>query len=366
MAAFEEADAARAADGRLNAGSIIVNARFVPGLQFEVDDARRSAAVWRCAGRVVALRLRNDLQSGDFEDGSIALDDLPAAAGDQQDIPGWWHEEVWDFIRLLPDELRSDVESIAARADLNSTVARPPAHATVIGDAPIVLLGDSERPTIEPHVVLDASNGPIVVERGAVVHAFTRLIGPCYVGPQTTVMGGDISVCSIGPVCKVRGEMSNTVMLAYANKGHDGFIGHSYIGRWVNIGASTVTSNLKNTYGSVSLWTPQGLRDTGMQFLGTMFGDHVKTGIGLRLTTGTVLAAGANVYDGMPPKAVPPFSWGSGPPYSLYRIDKFIETAERMMARRHVSLSDRARRHWSAVHVNRWSLEIGDDVPSGT
>jgi hypothetical protein len=112
----------------------------------------------------------------------------------------------------------------------------------------------------------------------------------------------------------------------------------------------------------VSLWTPQGIRDTGMQFLGTLFGDHAKTGIGLRLTTGTVLGAGANVYDRMPPKAVPPFSWGGGPPYSLYRVDKFIETAGRMMSRRHVSLSDRARRHWSTVHANRWALPISDDA----
>jgi UDP-N-acetylglucosamine diphosphorylase/glucosamine-1-phosphate N-acetyltransferase len=312
------------------------------------------------------VRLRDDMHSRDFEDGSIALEDLAAAGGEEREVAGWWHDDVWDFIRLLPDELRSDLESIAAARDARSDLWQPPSHATVIGDAPVMLLGGSERPTIEPHVVLDASSGPIVVERGAVVHAFTRLVGPCYVGRQVTVMGGDISVCSIGPVCKVRGEMSNTIMLAYANKGHDGFIGHSYVARWVNIGASTVTSNLKNTYGSVSLWTPQGIRDTGMQFLGTLFGDHAKTGIGLRLTTGTVLGAGANVYDRMPPKAVPPFSWGGGPPYSLYRVDKFIETAVRMMSRRHVSLSDRARRHWSTVHANRWALPISDDATRET
>ena len=97
-------------------------------------------------------------------------------------------------------------------------------------------------------------------------------------------------------MCKVRGELSNTIFLGYSNKGHDGFVGHSYLGRWVNLGAGTITSNLKNTYGTVSLWTPDGVRDTGLQFLGTLFGDHVKTGIGLRLTTGTVLGAGANVY----------------------------------------------------------------------
>ena len=124
----------------------------------------------------------------------------------------------------------------------------------------------------------------------------------------------------------------------------------------------TITSNLKNTYGAVSLWTPSGMRDTGMQFLGTMFGDHVKTGIGVRLTTGTVLGAGANVFGEIPPKAVAPFSWGSGTPYSVYRADKFVETAARMMARRHVELTDGARRHLTSVHAGRWTVDAETDA----
>jgi hypothetical protein len=99
------------------------------------------------------------------------------------------------------------------------------------------------------------------------------------------------------------------------------------------------------------------LRDTGLQFLGTMFGDHVKTGIGLRLTTGTILGAGANVYGAMPPKVVAPFSWGEAPPYSLYRADKFVETAARMMTRRHVELTERTRRHLTLVHAGRWTVD---------
>ena len=157
---------------------------------------------------------------------------------------------------------------------------------------------------IEPHVVFDATAGPILIHSGSHIRAFTRITGPCYIGREVQVMGGDITVCSIGDVCKVRGELSNTIFIGHSNKGHDGFVGHSYLGRWVNLGAGTITSNLKNTYGTVGLWTPTGVRDTGMQFLGTMFGDHVKTGIGLRLTTGTVLGAGANVYGSMPPKVV--------------------------------------------------------------
>jgi hypothetical protein len=111
----------------------------------------------------------------------------------------------------------------------------------------------------------------------------------------------------------------------------------------VNLGAGTTTSNLKNTYGSVALWTPDGVRDTGLQFLGTLFGDHTKTGIGLRLTTGTVLGAAANVWDRMPPKVTPPFAWGGHAPYDTYDVEKFIQVAERAMARRHLTLSEKSR-----------------------
>ena len=149
-----------------------------------------------------------------------------------------------------------------------------------------------------------------------------------------------------------------TVFLGHANKSHDGFVGHSYLGRWTNLGASTVTSNLKNTYGSVALWTPNGVRDTGMQFLGTMFGDHAKTAIATRLTTGTVIGAGANVFaTTMVPKVVAPFSWGGdSSDASVYAADKFVTVAERVMSRRHVALSERARRWLHAAHAARWQV----------
>jgi UDP-N-acetylglucosamine diphosphorylase/glucosamine-1-phosphate N-acetyltransferase len=213
---------------------------------------------------------------------------------------------------------------------------------------------------IEPYVVLDASLGPIMIAESARVRAFSRIAGPCYIGRHVTVAGGDVTGCSIGDWSKVRGELSTSIVLGHSNKGHEGFVGHSYLGRWVNVGAGTITSNLKNTYGTVSLWTPAGVRDTGMQFLGTMFGDHVKTGIGLRLNTGTILGAGSNVYGAMPPKVVAPFSWGDSWPYAVHRADKFIDGAARMMARRDVTLSERAKRHLAATHATRWVLEERD------
>jgi len=156
----------------------------------------------------------------------------------------------------------------------------------------------------------------------------------------------------------VHGEVSNVIFIGHANKGHDGFVGHSILGRWVNLGAGTITSNLKNTYGTVQLWTPDGIRETGLQFLGTLFGDHAKTGIGLRLTTGTVIGAGANVYGTvMPPKAVPPFGWGEAGSLAAYRVEKFLEVAERMMARRHVTLTEGARQQLLASYAIRWRFD---------
>jgi hypothetical protein len=155
----------------------------------------------------------------------------------------------------------------------------------------------------------------------------------------------------------VHGELSTTIFLGHANKAHDGFVGHSVLGRWVNLGASTVTSNLKNTYGTVQLWTPSGVRETGMQFLGTLFGDHVKTAIGTRLSTGTVLGTGANVFgDAMPPRVVAPFAWGGAIDAPAYRLDRFLLVAERAMARRHITLGDGARRQLTAAYNGRWTV----------
>jgi UDP-N-acetylglucosamine diphosphorylase/glucosamine-1-phosphate N-acetyltransferase len=211
--------------------------------------------------------------------------------------------------------------------------------------------------SIEPYVVFDVTAGPVLVRRGATVAPFSRLVGPCYVGEDTTVGGGKIANTSIGDQCRVHGEVSTTVFLGHANKSHDGFVGHSYLGRWTNLGASTVTSNLKNTYGPVSLWSPEGMRATGMQFLGTFFGDHAKTAVGTRLTTGSVVGTGANVFiPVMTPKVIPPFSWGGTLDSPTCDLDRFLGVAERVMSRRHVALSERARRWLTAVHAARWQV----------
>jgi UDP-N-acetylglucosamine diphosphorylase/glucosamine-1-phosphate N-acetyltransferase len=240
--------------------------------------------------------------------------------------------------------LRDDIDTIGPTLS-----GSPVDHATVIGPHPVYV---EESATIEPLVVFDVSAGPVMVRAGSTVRAFTRVVGPCAIGADTQILGDRVSGCSIGDQCVVRGEISESIVTGQANKGHEGFVGHSVLGRWVNLGAGTITSNLKNSYGTVSLWTPQGVRDTGTVKLGTLFGDHVKTGIGARLTTGSVIGAGSNVYGSvMPPRYVAPFSWGDGEAMTEYRLDEFLRTTERAMSRRSVALNDAMRRQLSASHA---------------
>ena len=211
---------------------------------------------------------------------------------------------------------------------------------------------------IEPFVILDATDGPILIRRGATIAAFTRIVGPTYIGEESHVVGDAVRACSIGDVCKVRGEIASTIMLGHSNKGHTGFVGSSYIGRWVNLGAGSTTSNLKNTYGPVQLHTETGMRDTGLQFLGSLMGDHAKTGIGTMLTTGCIVGAGANIYGAkISPKRIPPFAWGDSEPYARFELDKLIQVAERMMARRHVALSDLARKQLETAYRTSGAAE---------
>ena len=335
---FEELDAPPAVTGILPAGSILANSRCVVPLQWTSEEAD----IWTCQGRVAAVRLRSQLDVEELEGGEAPLESLETAGNRKADIEGRWLTEVWSMITDLAAQLQDDISRLAPTLDCIST-----GNVTVLGSNPVFI---ERGATIEPMVVIDATAGPVLVRTGANVRAFTRLAGPVAIGRNASVLGDRVAGCSIGEMSVVRGEISDAIILGHSNKSHDGFIGHSYLGRWVNLGAGTTTSNLKNTYGSVALWTPSGMRDTGTIKLGSFFGDHVKTGIGLRLTTGSVVGAGSNIYgSAMPPKYVPPFSWGEGEELGAYDIEKFLLTAERAMTRRHVGLGGRGRRQLVAA-----------------
>lgn len=338
---FEEAGSPGAfLDSELPAGTLIANARALPALESLGD-----GGAWTIDSRLAALRLTRPTPTSALRTAGAELESLIDPITKRVEIDGRWINAPWDLIRYLPEMLSEDILRVGPTLQTAN-----PKDATVLRGHPVFAeLGA----TIEPHVLLDASTGPILVRRGSHIRGFTRLMGPCAIGPNTIVLGERVAASSIGEDCRVHGEVSNTIFIGHANKAHGGFIGHCVLGRWVNLGASTVNSNLKNTYGNVSMWTPHGAQDTGMQFLGTLMGDHSKTGIGTRLTTGSVIGAGANVvYDGLAPKTVPPFTWGPGE--QVYDLERFVQVVERVLARRNVTLGARMRRQLAAAHAKRW------------
>lgn len=260
-------------------------------------------------------------------------------------IEGTRLDRIWQLITGNAEQLERDI--LALHPTPAPASLHPGVH--VIGSAPLVVGPDVE---IEPGAVIDLRRGPIWLDRGASVLAFTKLVGPAYVGRESTLLGGPLSAVSIGPVCKVHGEVEESIILGYSNKAHDGFIGHAYVGCWVNLGALTTNSDLKNNYGTVRIWTPAGEVDTGEVKLGCLLGDHVKTAIGTLLNTGTVVGAGTNLFGGsIPPRYVAPFTWGGSDPSVAYELDRFLDSAKVVMARRNVPLSDGQRlllaRAWS-------------------
>jgi UDP-N-acetylglucosamine diphosphorylase/glucosamine-1-phosphate N-acetyltransferase len=305
----------------------------------------------------------------------------PAQA--EVDLPGRLVANIWELVSRNAEQLARDWVGTARRsggqpasrfqtsgsrvevsdAPLGPVVTGGPGRMSpavplpyeVIGGDPKLVRVNPRNIVIEPYVLFDVSAGPIWIQEGVTIRASTRLAGPAFIGHSTTLLGGSISGVSIGPQCKVRGEVEASVILGYANKAHDGFLGHAYLGRWVNLGALTTNSDLKNNYGSVRVRTPAGDVDTGEMKVGCFLGDHVKTAIGTMLSTGTVVGAGANIFgDRAPARFVPPFAWGSD---GVYDVERFLGTAEIAMRRRGVTLTpglrEVLRRAWNAQHGKR-------------
>ena len=250
--------------------------------------------------------------------------------GEIWELPGTQLGHLWDLVAENSRRVAEDIRRLWPEDSVPSGISR-------IGDGIVSLAEGAE---IEPGVHVDVRDGPVRLAEGARVEGPARITGPLYVGRDATVLGGVVGTSTIGPVSLVRGEVAESVLLGFVNKAHDGYLGHAYLGRWVNLGAFTTNSDLKNNYRTVRVWTLDGEKDTGMLKVGCFIGDHVKTGIGTVLNTGTVIGAGSNVFGGlMPPSVVPPFSWGTGSDLRDHRLEKFMQTAERVMARRDQGLT---------------------------
>ncbi len=259
----------------------------------------------------------------------------PGSGGEALEVDGLLLRGTFDLVTALDRYLVPDCLGFSAGP------ADPvPAGSTVLGDPALVRCRGAQ---VEPGVMFDTRKGAVVVEAGCEVRFGSRLEGPLYIGEKCRIVGDALRYSVVGPRCTVKGELANSVFLGYANKAHEGFVGHSVVGHWANLGAGTTTSNLKNTYGEVGLAIGERKVGTRRQFLGSLVGDHAKTAIGTMLATGTVIGVGANVFGRGPvPKYVPPMAWGleGG---ELMNEEGFLTVASRVMPRREVAFTDERR-----------------------
>lgn len=245
-------------------------------------------------------------------------------------------ENSWSIIanngEMLAKDFRLLKKGGLVLADLNTQVALTKEDAIFVG----------KRTKIDPFVHLDATKGPIYIGEDVVVKSNTVIEGPVMIDDRATIYPGYINNgTTIGEGCKVGGEIEASIFLEYSNKHHAGFVGHSYVGQWVNFGALTTTSDLKNNYSVIKLQKGHEMSESsGLTFLGSIVGDHVKFGIGTMLNTGTIVGLGCNVVgaEGVQQKWIPSFSWCTGSVTESYRFDKFIQTVESVYKRREKEL----------------------------
>jgi len=240
----------------------------------------------------------------------------------------------WQIIEENPVAIEDDFQKSPFRGQSEESIVYP--GVKMVGEENIFI---GESSVIRPGVVLDASSGPIVISDGTTVMPNATVLGPVCIGKGCIIKSGAkiLEGTSIGDTCKIGGEVDQTIFAAYSNKQHDGFIGHSYIGEWVNIGAGTNNSDLKNNYSAVRMWSAGMIRQTGRQFLGLIMGDHSKTGIGTLFNSGTVVGFNCNIYGStIIDKFVPSYSWGQGGELTGYQLEKALLTAQVVMERRNV------------------------------
>jgi UDP-N-acetylglucosamine diphosphorylase/glucosamine-1-phosphate N-acetyltransferase len=247
-------------------------------------------------------------------------------------------DQVWKIFQYNGAEIRSDF-ALITRGRKSAPLTDP--HTRTYSPENIFL---EEGASVQA-AVLNASTGPIYLAKNTQVQEGAVVRGPFSLGEESILnmsakVRGD---STIGPHCKVGGEISNAVIFGYSNKAHDGFLGSSVIGEWCNLGADTNTSNLKNNYDSVKLWNygKGGFLSTGLTFCGLMMGDHSKAGINTMFNTGTVVGVSSNIFgDGYPRNFVPSFAWGGAAGFTTFQLEKSYETAARAMARRNQTLSE--------------------------
>jgi UDP-N-acetylglucosamine diphosphorylase/glucosamine-1-phosphate N-acetyltransferase len=306
---------------------LAVNAAALPGPWLDHALGSAKPAVWTRDGRVVAAVARLAEVLPALERGEPTETALRGLGAERAAVEAPVIRFPWDLVEWNDAALAVD---LTGGGDFEGSVHR---YASLESPERIRVEAGAR---VDAYAVLDARHGPIRIEAGAEIMAHSLIVGPCHVGHGTQIFGGSVGHSSIGPVCRIAGEVDLCIWQGYANKRHHGFIGHSLIGEWANLGALTTTSDLKNNYGLVRVWIDGQERDTGQRKMGAVIGGHVRTGIGTLLPTGASVGVGANLFGGgrFAPKSVPTFAWWDGERTVEHRIDPFMETTRLAMARR--------------------------------
>ena len=246
----------------------------------------------------------------------------------------------WDLISNNGEQIISDFNLLTSKVDGSKIKGKVYAGAHLINEDKIFI---DEGAKVKPGVVLDAENGPIYIGKDAKIFPNAVIEGPAFIGNKSAIkIGAKIyENTSIGEVCKVGGEVEESIIHSYSNKQHDGFLGHAYLGMWVNLGADTNNSDLKNNYGSVKVIINGEQVDSGSMFVGLTMGDHSKAAINTMFNTGTVVGVSSNIFGaGFPKKYIPSFAWGGSDSTTSYDVEKALDVARKVMARRNIKLTD--------------------------
>jgi len=268
-----------------------------------------------------------------LEDGKVesSVPDLTA-----NEIKATLVDFAWELISNNPGQISVDFDNLRQGGKIEGEVD----ERAVIYNMGAVHVSSGAR--VDAGVVIDARGGPVFVGTNARISSMTRIEGPCSIGDGTFLVGGRVTGgCSFGPCCRIGGEVEQSLFQGYSNKYHEGFIGHSYVGEWVNLGALTTNSDLKNTYRSVSVPIAGKSVQTGILKVGSFIGDYAKTGVGTLLDTGSIVGFSTNVFGGRKvlPRYLPSFLWGDGEDFKTYIVQQAIAAARLAMERRDVTMS---------------------------
>ncbi len=337
-----------------NADIWVLDARWLlpRKCHFNLHELSRDVLL-HCAGRTVGLRIdtgRQPLHPGVcrwLDSGGTG--DFPETDAGAHEVPGVVIDHLWDVVNCNPEQIAADFDTLAAREPecLMTAEAKNGAHFLEPGS---IYHGAGAQ--VGPQVVLDARGGPIILGANVRIDPHTYVEGPAALGENSVIFGSKIRAGStIGPACRVGGEVEASVFLGWANKHHDGFLGHSLVGEWVNLGAMTTNSDLKNNYGPVKV-TQRGVSvNTGEIKVGSFLADHTKTGIGTLLPTGGMIGFAGNIFGGhgVIPKYIPEFIWGGNGAFVEHHPAKARQTAEAVCRRRNVPFTGAQARLFDSI-----------------